>query len=163
MKSIVFAGGCFWGVEAYFKRVEGVADTRVGYIDGYKANPSYEEVCAGSGHAEAVEVTYDENVISLNLLLEHFLNIVNPTAINKQGPDIGIQYRTGIYNFSQRERHIIDEVLKAEREKYERPLQIDIKQESTFYEAEAYHQDYLEKNPNAYCHVDLNSVKNVKE
>ncbi len=163
MESIVFAGGCFWGVEAYFKQIRGVSDTRVGYIDGYKANPTYEEVCNGSGHAEAVEVTFDPGVVSLRTLIKHYLNIVDPTSLNRQGPDIGIQYRLGMYNFSQRDRHIIDDVLREERERLKQPLQIDLKQSSNFYEAEEEHQDYLDKNPSGYCHVDLSSVTNVEE
>ena len=99
MKSIVFAGGCFWGVEAYFKQLDGVTETVAGYIGG-NGKPSYEEVCNGIGHAEAVHITFDEDVISLKKLLDHFFNIINPTSVNKQGNDVGVQYRTGIYNYT---------------------------------------------------------------
>ena len=163
MKTIVFAGGCFWGVEAYFKQIEGVKDTRVGYIAGHGENPTYEEVCEGSGHAEAVEIAYDEDALSLGTLLEHLFNIIDPTRINAQGPDVGVQYRSGVYNYTQKDRHVIDRFLKDKREEYDKPLQIELKSGLPFYEAEAYHQDYLEKNPSGYCHVNLASVKNVKE
>ncbi|MCK5761985.1 MAG: peptide-methionine (S)-S-oxide reductase MsrA, partial [Candidatus Izimaplasma sp.] len=98
MKTIVMAGGCFWGVEAYFKQLGGVTETCAGYING-EGQPTYEQVCNYSGHAEAVMITYNEEIVSLKKLLDHFFNIVDPTSINRQGNDIGIQYRTGIYNY----------------------------------------------------------------
>ncbi|TVP96025.1 MAG: peptide-methionine (S)-S-oxide reductase [Acholeplasmatales bacterium] len=162
MKTIVFAGGCFWGVEAYFKLVEGVVDTEVGYIDGRKPHPTYEEVCAGIGHAEAVWVKYDENVVTLVTLLNHLFNIVDPTLRNRQGPDIGVQYRTGLYNFTAEEVPMIENYLVELAKQYTRKVHIDVKQTATFYPAEAYHQDYLDKNKNGYCHVNLSSVSRIK-
>lgn len=162
MKSIVVAGGCFWGVEAYFKLVQGVLDTEVGYIDGRKPYPTYEEVCSGAGHAEAVWIEYDENVVSLQTLLDHLFNIADPTLKNRQGPDIGVQYRTGLYNFSSEDQKNIDAYLASLAQKYPKKLHVDVKQTSTFYPAETYHQDYLDKNKNGYCHVNLSSVHRIK-
>ncbi len=163
MKRIVLAGGCFWGVEAYFKRVEGVKDTRVGYIAGRTKAPSYEEVCAGSGHAEAVEITYDEEEVPLARLLAHYFNIVDATKKNRQGPDIGVQYRSGIYNYEKGDLPVIEAAIAKERARKRKPLHIEKRAEEVFYEAEEYHQDYLEKNPGGYCHIDLASVTRVKE
>jgi methionine-S-sulfoxide reductase len=160
MKSIVFAGGCFWGVEAYFKLVEGVSDTEVGYIDG-PGEVTYEQVCNASGHAEACLISYDESVVSLKKLLDHLFNIINPTALNKQGNDIGIQYRTGVYNFTEDEYPFIKNYLNIRKNEYSKPLTLELKTNLTFYPAETYHQDYLEKNPNGYCHVNLSAHKNI--
>ena len=161
MRSIVFAGGCFWGVEAYFKQLEGVEHTEVGYIDG-TGEATYEEVCAGSGHAEAVLIRYDESIISLKKLLDHLFNIIDPTSVNKQGNDVGVQYRTGIYNYANDEIPFIKNYLNIRAKKYDKPLALDLKTNLTFFPAEEYHQDYLEKNKHGYCHIDLNSYKNVK-
>ncbi len=161
-QSIILAGGCFWGVEAYFKLVDGVLDTTVGYIAGHTSNPSYEAVCSGSGHAEAVAIDYDEDTIDLKTLLEHFFNIVDPTLVNRQGPDIGVQYRTGIYNYTDTQKAIIDRYLDQLRATLKKTVYVELKTGEPFYEAESYHQDYLDKNKNGYCHVNLNSVKNVK-
>ena len=162
MKKIVVAGGCFWGVEAYYKQITGVLDTTVGYIDGKNPYPSYEEVCSGSGHAEAVEVVYDDKEISLEKLLEHLFNIIDPTLMNRQGPDIGVQYRSGIYNYDTHDEKVIENFLKHQTRNYKKPLRIQTLKFSTFYPAETYHQDYLDKNKNGYCHVNLSSFKNVK-
>lgn len=154
MKKIIFAGGCFWGVEAYFNQLKGVVSTRVGYIDGNKDNPSYEEVCNGTAnHAEAVEIFY--NGIELEELLDHYFRIIDPTAIDRQGPDVGRQYRTGIYFSKLSDLEIIVKYIKDEQKKYDDPIAVEVKPESAFYLAENYHQDYLEKNPGGYCHIDL--------
>ncbi|QMS85883.1 peptide-methionine (S)-S-oxide reductase MsrA [Candidatus Xianfuyuplasma coldseepsis] len=160
VKSIVFAGGCFWGVEAYFKQLPGVADTEVGYING-PGMTNYNEVCAGSGHAEAVLIKYDEDHISLKKLLDHLFNIIDPTSINKQGNDRGIQYRTGIYNYPYEQLAFIQNYLNVRQKEYQKPLQLELETDLTFYPAEDYHQDYLDKHPSGYCHVDLTSHKNV--
>lgn len=162
MKSIVLAGGCFWGVEAYFKQLDGVSDTTVGYIDGKKPYPTYEEVCRGSGHAEAVEIFYDETKIDLVKLLDHLFNIIDPTLYNRQGPDIGVQYRSGIYNFDLDEAKTIEEYLTNAQKNYQKPLRVQVLKQATFYPAEDYHQDYLDKNKNGYCHVNLSSYKNIE-
>lgn len=161
MKSIVFAGGCFWGVEAYFKFIEGVVDTEVGYIAG-NGETSYQEVCAGSGHAEAVYIHYDETVVRLRTLLDHLFNIIDPTSINKQGPDIGVQYRSGIYNYTDAELAEITAYIEEKQPLYKKQIALELKTGLDFYKAEEYHQDYLDKNKHGYCHVDLNSHKNIK-
>ncbi|MFP4287288.1 MAG: peptide-methionine (S)-S-oxide reductase MsrA [Candidatus Izemoplasmataceae bacterium] len=162
MKEIIVAGGCFWGVEAYFKLVDGVIDTTVGYIDGKKENPSYEEVCASSGHAEAVHIVYDEKKLPLETLLDHYFNIVDPTLFNRQGPDIGIQYRSGLYNYTEEDQAVIEDYIERIKPRYKKNIIMDFKTNLPFYPAETYHQDYLEKNKNGYCHINLSSVKNVK-
>jgi methionine-S-sulfoxide reductase len=161
MKSIVFAGGCFWGVQAYFKQLDGVIETEVGYIDG-TGNATYDEVCNSSGHAEAVLLKYDEELISLKKILDHLFNIIDPTSINKQGNDVGIQYRTGIYNYQHEQKAFIDNYLRVRQKGYSRPLTLDVKTELVFYPAEEEHQDYLSKHTDGYCHVNLSSHKNVK-
>ena len=161
MKTIVFAGGCFWGVEAYFKLIHGVDDTEVGYIAG-EGYTTYEEVCNGSGHAEAVLIQYDENVVSLRKLLDHLFNIIDPTSINKQGPDIGVQYRTGVYNYSDSDLEVIQAYIEEKQPLYKKPIVLELLTHQPFYKAEKYHQDYLDKNRNGYCHVNLRSHKNVE-
>jgi len=163
MKSIILAGGCFWGIEAYFKLASGVTYTRVGYIDGDTEYPTYEEVCSGSNHAEALYLEYDETKTDLYKILDHYFNIVDPTLINRQGPDIGVQYRSGIYNVAQEDQRLLNQYLKAKQLKYKRPFQLTLKNDEPFYEAEEKHQDYLEKNPNGYCHVNLDSIRNIQE
>jgi peptide-methionine (S)-S-oxide reductase len=154
MNKLVLAGGCFWGVEAYFAQLKGVAKTRVGYIDGNKANPTYEEVCNGRAtHAEAVELFYDD--LSLESILDHYFRIIDPTSLNKQGNDRGVQYRTGIYTSSVSELERIAKWITNKQKEYNKPIVVQLKPESPFYEAETYHQEYLKKNPNGYCHIDL--------
>ncbi|HLS53073.1 MAG TPA: peptide-methionine (S)-S-oxide reductase MsrA [Tissierellaceae bacterium] len=156
MKEIYLAGGCFWGVEEYMSRIAGVVDTEVGYANGHTKNPSYEEVCTGTtGHVEATYVKFDENIISLEELLYKFWNIIDPTVLNRQGPDIGSQYRTGIYYKDKSDLEVINKTLKVVQEKYQEPIVTEIKELKSFYKAEEYHQDYLKKNPDGYCHIDL--------
>ena len=116
MKRIYFAGGCFWGVEAYFQKIPGVIDTTVGYANGKTENPSYEEVCTqGTDHAETVKIEYDETKISLNTLLRHLFRIIDPYSVNRQGNDQGRQYRTGVYTENEEDRALVDEFLKQEQ------------------------------------------------
>ncbi len=159
MKKIILAGGCFWGVEAYFSRVKGILNTKAGYIDGISDNPTYEEVCDGSGHAEAVYIEYNENIISLQNILKHFFRIIDPTQINRQGNDIGIQYRSAIYYFLEIERKIIEKFIKDSQTNYKKPIKTNVLLATRFYDAEEYHQKYLDKNPSGYCHIDLNLLK----
>ena len=160
MKEIILAGGCFWGVEAYFQRLNGVIKTVVGYTDGSSENPTYKEVCSGTtNHAEACKIIYDENIITLEKILEHFFRIIDPTSLNRQGHDIGTQYRTGIYYKTAEDKKTAERFILAEAGKYSRPIVVDIKKESRFWDAEEYHQNYLIKNPQGYCHVDLNLIK----
>ncbi len=165
MAKIILAGGCFWGVEAYFKQLKGVLDTSVGYIDGNKRNPSYQEVCNGlASHTEACEINYDESVITLNMILDHFLRFVNPFSINKQGNDIGRQYRSGVYVSDEEEQKQVESYLKSYfKDDYNR-VQIKVKFNKDYDLAETYHQDYLDKNPSGYCHVNLNlAMKDEKK
>ncbi|MGF3067030.1 peptide-methionine (R)-S-oxide reductase MsrB [Facklamia sp. P12934] len=158
LKKIYLAGGCFWGVEAYMERVYGVADVISGYANGNKREVSYEEVIKGSGHAETVEVTYDPERISLDGLLDYYLKVVDPTSKNRQGNDRGVQYRTGIYFTETTDQAIIQARLDKEQAKYRKTIQVEVEELKDFYPAEEYHQDYLEKNPNGYCHIDLNKA-----
>jgi len=160
VKKIILAGGCFWGVEAYYKRLKGILSTTVGYTDAEGINPSYEDVCHQSGHAEAVKVEYDEKLISLEKILEHFFRIVNPTTINKQGNDVGIQYRSGIFLFEVSDLEKVQNYLDSIKKKYLLPIQTVSKLASNFYDAENYHQDYLDKVPGGYCHINLHLAKN---
>jgi len=159
-KVIYLAGGCFWGVEAYFQSLKGVVDTEVGYANGDRKNPTYEDLIAHrASHAETVKVIYDEDVITLQKILEHFLRIVDPFAIDRQGHDVGVQYRSGVYFTDSGDGEAIRRYLDGESQKVHRPFAIEIEPLSNFYEAEKYHQDYLVKNPFGYCHVDLRKIK----
>lgn len=155
MKGIYLAGGCFWGVEEYFSRIDGVVETNVGYANGHKENPSYEQVCTGTtGHAETTYIKYDDHV-SLRELLKKFFRIINPTLLNRQGGDIGNQYRTGIYYIDESDKDIITEIMEEEQKKYKVPIVTEVLPLSSYYPAEEYHQKYLKKNPGGYCHIDM--------
>ena len=156
MKELVLAGGCFWGVEEYMSRINGVVDTKVGYANGHTENPTYEEVCTNTtGHAEAVYIKFDENIIPLEELLNRFWKIINPTLLNRQGPDIGSQYRTGIYYLDEKDLETINKTKDKEQKKYKDPIVTEIEPLKVFYDGEEYHQKYLKKNPGGYCHIDL--------
>ncbi|HLT00386.1 MAG TPA: peptide-methionine (S)-S-oxide reductase MsrA [Acholeplasma sp.] len=162
MKKIVVAGGCFWGVEAYFKQIDGVVDTTVGYANGNKENPSYQEVCNGiATHAEAVLIAYDEGKTTLEKILKHFFHIIDPTSLNRQGHDVGIQYRSGIYYEDEIAKQTALEMIDAMRPLYKKPIVVSVEPLKNFYNAENYHQDYLDKNPGGYCHVDLTNILKV--
>ncbi len=156
MKSILLAGGCFWGVEAYFKRIIGIEKTSVGYTAGCVKNPTYHQVCTGeTQHTEACELFYNETLISLEQILNHLFQIIDPTSLNKQGNDVGTQYRTGIYVSDDLELSRVNEFIAAKQVHYERPIMVEVKLKGPYYLAEDYHQDYLTKNPSGYCHVNL--------
>lgn len=156
MKKVVLAGGCFWGVEEYISRIKGVIETKVGYANGTKENPTYEEVCRrDTGHAEACYVTYDENLIGLEQLLNKFWQIIDPTVANRQGNDIGHQYRTGIFYTDKDDLPVILKSKDEEQKKYSKTIVTEIEPLSCFYDAEGYHQKYLKKNPGGYCHIKL--------
>ena len=152
-RTIYLAGGCFWGCQKYFDLMPGVLETEVGYANGPTANPSYEEVKRHSGHAEMVRVRYDPDVLPLWRLLEDFFKVIDPTAVNRQGGDVGIQYRTGIYTVDDGDDAVIREALAALAARYDVPLAIEFRPLENFYSAEEYHQKYLEKNPGGYCHI----------
>ena len=153
------AGGCFWGIEAFISRLKGVNQTEVGYANGRDLAPTYEKVCTGkTGHAETVKVTYNPEIISLDEILENFYKIIDPYSKNRQGADIGTQYRTGIYWQEEFQKDIVIDFLKQKQRKSTKPIAIEAYPISSFYPAEMYHQKYLEKNPQGYCHVDLNLI-----
>lgn len=155
MKDIYLAGGCFWGVEEYFSRIDGIVESEVGYANGNEENPSYERVCTGiTGFVEAVKLTYDERLIGLEGILKVFFHIIDPTMLNRQGPDLGTQYRTGIYYLGDEEEEIKAYIRSIEAN-YTRPIVTEVLRLKNYYPAEDYHQDYLKKNPNGYCHIDL--------
>jgi peptide-methionine (S)-S-oxide reductase len=141
-----FAAGCFWGVEASFRRLEGVIDAKVGYTGGQKDNPGYREVCSGrTGHAEALEITFDPDRITYTRLLEAFWQVHDPTTLNRQGPDAGTQYRSGIYTHDEVQSIEAKASIEAAQEKFTRPIVTEISPASTFWDAEDYHQRYFEK------------------
>ena len=157
IKTIYLAGGCFWGVEAYFKRLKGVAETCVGYANGNTMNPKYEDLKAGKAtHAETVQIKYDDDVITLVELLGHYLRFVDPYSLNKQGEDEGIQYRTGVYYTDLLDAVTAETYLSSVLEPN---YKIEIKKLCNFFPAEEYHQDFLTKNPHGYCHVNLGLIK----
>lgn len=157
IREIYLAGGCFWGVEGYFKRIEGVKDTTCGYANGKTANPSYEDVCRhNTGHAETVRVLFDADVINLEDLLIYYFRIIDPVSVNKQGNDVGTQYRTGIYYTDESLLPVIKAAVEREQRKYNEKIAVEVLPLENFYSAEEYHQNYLDKNPNGYCHINLN-------
>jgi len=151
-----FGAGCFWGVETAYRQLPGVLSTRVGYLGGTMENPTYRDVCSGrTGHAEVVEVTYDPARLSYDDLLTVFWENHDPTTLNRQGPDVGEQYRSAIF-YHDDEQKAAAEASKAERDRsgrYRRPIVTEITPASAFYEAEDYHQQYLEKRGLASCHI----------
>ena len=156
MAKAIFAAGCFWGVEATFRQLPGVASTRVGYTGGNTTNPTYKDVCTDrTGHAEAVEVTYDPAKLSYDKLLEVFWENHDPTQLNRQGPDFGKQYRSAIF-FTSPEQEAAAKASKDSLEKshrFSKPIVTQIVPAATFFEAEDYHQQYLEKKGLASCHI----------
>ncbi|WP_298824980.1 peptide-methionine (R)-S-oxide reductase MsrB [uncultured Planococcus sp.] len=160
LEDIWLAGGCFWGVEAYMARVFGVYDVTSGYANGNTENPTYEEVIReNTGHAETVHVRYDPERVDLEKLLGHYFMIIDPTLLNQQGNDRGEQYRTGIYYENEADRAIIDKVVASEKERYDDPIVTEVEVLEHYYLAEEYHQDYLEKNPDGYCHVEFDTLE----
>lgn len=151
---IYLAGGCFWGLEAYMERIQGVIDAVSGYANGKGDTTNYQLLHA-TDHAETVKVTYDSNKISLDKLLQYYFRVIDPTSINKQGNDRGRQYRTGIYYQNEQDKAVIEAALKTLQSKYQEPIQIEVEPLKNYVEAEKYHQDYLKKNPNGYCHIDI--------
>lgn len=162
LKKIYLAGGCFWGVEEYMQRIYGVYDAVSGYANGKVNNPTYKTVSSGkSGYAETVEVTYDSKKIKLEDLLNHYFKIIDPTSLNKQGNDRGSQYRTGIYYVDDSDKEVIDKVMNFQAKKYSEKIVVENMKLKNFIVAEDYHQDYLKKNPNGYCHIDLSKAGEV--
>lgn len=160
LSTIVLAGGCFWGTQAFIRRIYGVARTLCGYANGCTLQPTYDDVCSGTtGYVEAVAVKYDHSKISLHDLLSKFFRTIDPTSKNMQGNDIGTQYRTGIYYTDEKDRKVIEHTIMQLQGRYDRPIVTEIMPLFCFFDAEDYHQDYLEDNPNGYCHVDLSMLE----
>ncbi|MBP5452628.1 MAG: peptide-methionine (S)-S-oxide reductase MsrA, partial [Treponema sp.] len=154
MRTIYLAGGCFWGVEKFFAQFEGVVDTEVGYANGPDAALlTYKDVCNGSGHAETVKVIYDESRMSMTDLLNYYFMVIDPVSVNRQGNDVGIQYRTGIYYTDESQLDEIKAVYSEQEKKAGQPLAVELEPLRNFFSAEEYHQDYLDKNPGGYCHI----------
>ena len=154
MKVIYFAGGCFWGVQRFFDQFDGVLETTVGYANGKTANPTYQDVKSQeSGHTETVKIVYDESKLTLNELLKYFYMIINPLSLNKQGEDEGISYRTGIYYTDVCELEIIQNFTVEMQKNYDEQIVVEVLPLEHFYDAEDYHQKYLEKSPTGYCHI----------
>ncbi len=159
MKEIYLAGGCFWGVQAFLDQFDGVAETEVGYANGPDAAPSYQDVCASSGHAEAVRVRYDENIMPLKTLLEKYFSVIDPLSVNRQGGDAGIQYRTGIYYTDMDQLIEIEAAWKKVEKALGATPVVEVGPIVNFFPAEEYHQKYLEKNPGGYCHIPRSMLK----
>jgi len=158
-KKATFGAGCFWGVEAAFRQLEGVTSTRVGYSGGHTENPTYEDVCShGTGHAEVVEVTYDPDRVSYDQLLDAFWAKHDPTQLNRQGWDIGDQYRSAIFVHDDEQQEAAQRSKAEEQTRHRRPVVTQVEPAQTFYEAEDYHQQYLEKRGRATCTPALRST-----
>jgi methionine-S-sulfoxide reductase len=155
MKTVYLAGGCFWGTEKYLSLLPGVISTETGYANGRTENPAYEDVCQNdTGHAETVKVGYDPSKVSLGFLLERFYESIDPAALNRQGGDIGTQYRTGVYYSDRGDEDAIRRSLAALQERTALPVMVEVLPLVNYYPAEEYHQKYLDKNPDGYCHID---------
>ena len=164
MKTIYFAGGCFWGTKHYMSQFDGVVETTVGYANGSVADPAYEEVYTDqTGHVECVKVVYDDEMISLATLCRLFFRSIDPLLLNRQGGDIGTRYRTGIYWNDTDDQAIVEEVCAEIQRKYNEPLVVEKSPLKCFYSAEEYHQKYLVKNPEGYCHLSLSTLKSAAE
>lgn len=163
-KTIYFAGGCFWGTEHYFKMIKGVVGTTVGYANSIMENPSYKDVCSGDTlAAETVKVDYDPSLVSLEFLTRMFFHAIDPTSLNRQGNDIGTQYRTGIYYTDNEDLAEIYKVFEEQRSTTEGEIVVEVEALQNFYAAEDYHQDYLDKNPDGYCHLPSTLFEFAKE
>lgn len=161
LKEIYLAGGCFWGVEAFFNRMVGVEYIDVGYANGSTNQTNYEKVGA-TGHAETVHIVYDPHQIKLEEILQYYFSIIDPTTLNRQANDMGTQYRTGIYYVDPNDKRIIKQVMEQEQEKYTEEIVTEVEPLRNYILAEDYHQKYLDKNPHGYCHVDLSNIPNAK-
>ena len=153
-KTLYLAGGCFWGTEHFFKQIAGVIETEVGFANGHTDRPTYEQVYTDTtGYVETVKVVYDPTQVSLEFLLRMFFVAIDPTSLNKQGHDEGTRYRTGIYYTDSADRETIDKIFAEEQTKYSQPLVVEREPLANFYPADEFHQDYLDKHPDGYCHL----------
>lgn len=163
MKTIYLAGGCFWGMQKFLDQFQGVLRTEVGYANGPDTPVTYRDVCDSSGHAETVRVDYDETVLSLYELLRFYFMVIDPTSVNRQGMDAGIQYRTGIYYTDEAQLPAINAVCGEIEKQVQAPLAVEVKPLFNFFSAEEYHQKYLDKNPGGYCHIPSRFFSIAKE
>ncbi len=162
-RTIHLAGGCYWGVEKYISNIAGVQETEVGFANGHVDAPAYVQVKKGdTGHAETVRVVYDADVLPLDKLLRLFLRIIDPTSFEKQGEDVGNQYRTGIYWVDAADEAVVREELSRLQTQYEAPIAVEACPLDCFFPAEEYHQKYLDKTPGGYCHVPWDEIDWVK-
>ncbi len=159
-KMIYLAGGCFWGTEKYLAGFPGILQTEVGYANGHTENPTYQEVCHNNtGHAETVQVLYDPEQIGLNTILSLYYEVIDPTSVNRQGGDAGSQYRTGIYHVDTADLPVIRASVEELQKHYDKPIAVEVLPLDNYYPAEEYHQKYLDKNPNGYCHIPREKFK----
>lgn len=162
---IIVAGGCFWGVEEFFRQIDGVLSTEVGYAQSQSDAPTYQEVCSGvTGAVEAVKILYNPESLPLNKLLEYFFLIIDPTLLNQQGNDVGTQYRTGLYYNPTGEdapiiHHYIQQVIAPQYAP--KAVVVEVEPLNNYWPAEEYHQHYLQKNPNGYCHIDFSLLEHI--
>ena len=163
MKTIYLAGGCFWGMQKFLDQFDGVLKTEVGYANGPDRPVTYREVCDNSGHAETVRVEYDEQILPLSDLLRFYFLVIDPTSVNRQGMDCGIQYRTGIYYTDEVQLPAIRAACAETEQKVGAPLAVEVQPLMNFFSAEAFHQKYLEKNPGGYCHIPGRFFSMAKE
>lgn len=164
MKEIYLAGGCFWGTQAYLRQLPGITDTEVGYGNATSDHPTYQEVCAGGTHGvECVRVIYDPAVIGLDLLLQAFFRTIDPTTLNRQGNDRGEQYRSGIYWVDPADQSTVLAALEQLQNQTPAPVVVEAQPLDSFWAAEDWHQDYLQKNPFGYCHVNLGDAQKFIE
>lgn len=157
-KEIFLAGGCFWGLQSYFQGVEGVVSTEVGYANSRTKSPRYEDA-EESDYAETIHIRYNGEAIKLSFLLDLYFAVIDPTSRNKQGGDVGRQYRTGIYYTNEEDGRIAQAALAALAERISKPVVVECIPLENFYPAESYHQDYLRKNPGGYCHIGRDKIR----
>lgn len=153
-EEIYLAGGCFWGVEGYFRQLDGILDTEVGYANGKTEDTTYQDL-KETEHAETLYIKYDSHKISLQEIMDHYFRIIDPTIMDRQGNDIGRQYRTGVYSESDEVLGTVRDIIDSKRSLYDKPIVVEVEKLNNYVTAEEYHQDYLVKNPAGYCHIDL--------
>ncbi len=164
VKEIYFAGGCFWGTEHLFQQVRGVVGTEVGYANGKTKNPTYEDVVSHTtGFAETVKVKYDADQVDLKLLIDLYFKSIDPTTLNRQGNDIGDNYRSGIYFTDTNTAAVVKSEVEKLAKNYSKPIVVEVVTLKNFYKAEDYHQDYLDKNPGGYCHIEPGLFEEAKK
>ncbi len=160
IKTIIVGAGCFWGVQFYFDQVPGVIKTTVGYSGGLQDNPSYEQVCnQNTGHAEVVQIEYDQKIITTTTLLKHFFRLHDPTQLNRQGPDVGNQYRSVIFYYDEEQKNDALMVKSEVQKSHDQPVVTELQEVKKFYRAEDYHQKYTEKTGRGMCHVQYSEIK----